>query len=329
MKNILKCTMVLWILIVGISQSKVTITAEPVRIIFDTDMDTDCDDAGALAMLHNLADLGECEILATVVSAHYPFSAPCVEAVNRYYGRPDLPIGVPKLPGASTNRGSRYAKQIAERYETTLQTNEDAADAVDVYRRILSESPDKSVVICSVGYLTNLRYLLESEPDGISPMSGRELIEQKVKVWVCMGGRYPQHLDPKVYGNFKPDPEASVIAATQWTGQIVFTGLGNDILTGECLRELEEENPARVAYELYLGDKPARPSWDPIAVLYSVRPELEFWKLHQEGKNHIFDNGTNEWRDGEAENHVLLQLQTDSKQELENMLEELMCVPRR
>jgi len=54
------------------------------KIIFDTDIDTDCDDAGALAVLHALADNGEAEILATVVSTRYPYSAPCVEAINRY-----------------------------------------------------------------------------------------------------------------------------------------------------------------------------------------------------------------------------------------------------
>ena len=64
-----------------------------VKIICDTDMDTDCDDAGALAVLHGLADRGEGEILATMVSSQYPWSAPCVEAINRYYGRADLPIG--------------------------------------------------------------------------------------------------------------------------------------------------------------------------------------------------------------------------------------------
>ena len=67
-----------------------------VKIIYDTDMDTDCDDAGALAILHALADRGEAEILATVVSSRYRWSVPCVEAINRYYGRPDLPIGAPK-----------------------------------------------------------------------------------------------------------------------------------------------------------------------------------------------------------------------------------------
>ena len=42
----------------------VTLTAAPVKILFDTDMTTDCDDAGAMAVLHALADRGECEILA-------------------------------------------------------------------------------------------------------------------------------------------------------------------------------------------------------------------------------------------------------------------------
>src|SRR3712207_437465 len=49
----------------------------PPRILFDTDMLTDCDDAGALAVLHALADNGEAEILATVVSVPNPWSAAC------------------------------------------------------------------------------------------------------------------------------------------------------------------------------------------------------------------------------------------------------------
>ncbi|HRT97049.1 MAG TPA: Tm-1-like ATP-binding domain-containing protein, partial [Planctomycetota bacterium] len=73
------------------------LAAEPVKIIFDTDMDSDCDDAAALALLHALADNGEAEILATMCSATHPFSAPCTDAINTYYGRPNLPIGVPKV----------------------------------------------------------------------------------------------------------------------------------------------------------------------------------------------------------------------------------------
>ena len=60
-----------------------------VKIIFDTDMLTDCDDTAALGILHKLADAGETEILATMVTSSYPMSAPVVDVINTYYNRPD------------------------------------------------------------------------------------------------------------------------------------------------------------------------------------------------------------------------------------------------
>ena len=55
--------------------SLATRAADPVRLIFDTDMANDCDDAGALAVLHALADLGEVEILAIVTNRKDPSNA--------------------------------------------------------------------------------------------------------------------------------------------------------------------------------------------------------------------------------------------------------------
>ncbi|MBZ0254979.1 nucleoside hydrolase [bacterium] len=304
-----------------------TAQSEPVRIIFDTDIDTDCDDTGALALLHHFADLGEAEILATIVCSHYPYSAPCVQAINIYYNRPEIPIGSPKKPGASIDRGSRYAKQIAQEFPTKLKTNDDAPDAVDVYRRILAREKNDSVVIVTVGYLTNMRDLLESDADDISPLTGRELIEEKVKRVVCMGGRYPSHLDPKVYGNFKPDPAAAVKFANEWPGLIIFSGLGNDVMTGESLKQTPDDNPIKRAYQLYLGEKPARPSWDLFAVLYAVRPNEDFWILQKEGYNHIFDNGTNEWRERDNPNHWLLLMKDDKKPYVKNWMNEMIAAP--
>lgn len=296
-----------------------------VPVIFDTDMDTDCDDAGALAILHALADRGEAEILGTVVSSRYPWSAPCVEAINRYYGRDDLPIGVPKTAWADTGaRGSRYARQISEEFSTRLKSNDDAPDAVDVYRRVLAAQPDRSVVVVSVGYLTNLRDLLASPPDAISPLDGRSLVEKKVDRWVCMGGRYPEHLDPGVYGNFKPDPSSAVIATRDWPSVIYFSGDGEKIGTGGRLKETPKDNPVRRIYELYLGKAPTRPSWDPIAVLFGVRPDAPFWKVHRGGHNHIFENGTNQWREGGESNHRLVTLGEDDFVAVRETLDGLM-----
>jgi len=280
----------------------------PVSVIFDTDMDTDCDDTGALAMLHAMADAGEVKILATVVSSKYAYSAPCVEAINRYHGRGDLPVGVPKGPGAPTKRGSRYARQIAEAYKTRMKTNDDADDAVDVYRRVLSAQADASVVIVTVGYVTNLRDLLRSKGDKHSKLDGAELIAAKVKRWVCMGGGYPAHLRHGGYGNFMPDPGSVVEAAAKWPGKIYFSGRGRKVLTGRTLDKTPADNPVRRAYKLYLKDRPARPSWDQVALLFAVRPGLKCWKLRKKGSNLIYPNGTNRWVDKpDIDRHVLVE----------------------
>ena len=299
-------------------------TTNPIRIILDTDMDTDCDDVGTLAMLHTLADNGEIEILATTVSSRYAWSAPCVEAINRYRGRPNLPIGVPKGDGASDNRGSRYAKQIAAEFPCTLKSNRDAPSAVDVYRKILTDSEDRSVTVVTVGYLTNLRDLMRSNSDQYSRLNGMELIKRKVNKLVCMGGRYPEHLNPAVFGNFKPDPDSAVAVATSWPGPIYFSGMGEKVLTGYSLPNTPETNPVRRAYKLYLKDKTARPSWDQVTLLYAVRPNAPYWKLLTDGYNHIFENGTNQWRSQPDKDHTLVSFDAKDRKEITLTIEKLM-----
>ena len=69
---------------------------EPVKLIFDTDMGNDIDDAMALAMIHSLVSRGECELLAVTVTKDHPQAAAFVDLINTFYGRPDIPIGVVK-----------------------------------------------------------------------------------------------------------------------------------------------------------------------------------------------------------------------------------------
>ena len=69
-------------------------SAEPLSVILDTDVDTDCDDAGALAIFHNLASAGKINPLGVVCSVSEQACADYVAAVNEYYQRSDLPIGL-------------------------------------------------------------------------------------------------------------------------------------------------------------------------------------------------------------------------------------------
>src|SRR5690554_317984 len=78
-------------------------------IIFDTDMESDVDDVGALAILHALADSGEVKILGVMVCAENPWSILSADRINTYFNRENIPLGQLKRQGV--NRESRYAQQ--------------------------------------------------------------------------------------------------------------------------------------------------------------------------------------------------------------------------
>ena len=64
-------------------------------------------------------------------------------------------------------------------------------EAVEAYRKVLSEAEDRSVVISAIGFATNLANLLQSEGDSYSPLNGWDLVATKVKTVVWQGGWYP------------------------------------------------------------------------------------------------------------------------------------------
>lgn len=149
---------------------------QSVKIIFDTDMESDVDDVGALAMLHSLADNGEVEILGTMVCSLNPWAVPTVDAINTFFGKPAIPIGAVKTLGVYRN--SKYATLLSEEFPQDIGLGENAPDATLVYRQILNSQADSSVVIVTVGYLTNLSYLLNSGPDKISDLNGTDLVRK-------------------------------------------------------------------------------------------------------------------------------------------------------
>src|SRR3954452_9913856 len=78
--------------------------ADPVRLIFDTDMGNDVDDLLALGMIHALQSRGACDLLAVTVTKDHELAGPFVDAVNTFYGRPRIPVGVVR-DGATRDQG--------------------------------------------------------------------------------------------------------------------------------------------------------------------------------------------------------------------------------
>ena len=157
----------------------------PVKILLDTDFGDDGDDLAALAVLHHLADLGEVEILAIGQSNSRHDAPGAIDVINTYYGRPDIPIGIVKY---TTHEGDQYSSFLVKNYPHDIDLK-NVPDVIEVYRRALAEASDQSVKFVVIGPKQNMRDLLQSKPDAISPLSGVELIRQKVTVATDMGGR--------------------------------------------------------------------------------------------------------------------------------------------
>ena len=276
----------------------------PVRLIFDTDIMGDVDDVGTVALLHALADRGEVEILAMGVSAANPDCPLCLAALNRYFGRGAIPLGVVK--GPAHRRDSRYAGQIAREFPHAVRSADELPDAALLYRKVLAAEPDASVVLVSVGQLTNMRNLLKTGPDETSKLSGKELVARKIKCWVCMGGKVPGGRE----ANLVNDGGAAQDAINNWPTPIFFSGfeIGREVMTGARLKETPKGNPVRRAYQLYNGLK-NRESWDQTAALFAVRGFSggldDVWSLAR-GRMVVAPDGSNTWEPSADGPHTCL-----------------------
>lgn len=278
--------------------------AAPLPVIFDTDMESDVDDVAALAQLHVMADRGEVELLAVMVSGHNGWSAPCIDAINTFYGRPDLPIGL-----VSGKRGiyqdSLFAREVAEAFPQDFATRHEKIESAALYRRLLAKRKGPDVTIISVGDLTNLAALLATKPDAGSPLAGTELVAAKVAHYVCMGSRYPAETKPGngKWGNFRTDPESTREVNDRWPTMLTYTGGGEFAESMPIGRKIVKLDPAvwpvSLAYRSYLGKSGAqvRHTADSISVLVAVRGFEPYFKVVDRGSNHIDAIGRNAWRD--------------------------------
>jgi len=277
----------------------------PVKIIFDTDLGPDYDDVGALAFLHAMADSGKAEILATIASNKHELVAPGIDVINTYFNRPDLEIGAPKAGGASMSSFQHWPDSIVAKYQHRLKSTSDAQDAVKLYRKILNLQPEKSVTIVTVGFLTNLSDLLKSSPDEFSPLSGEDLIEQKVARLVSMAGKFPEGREFNIF----VDSTSSKFVYEKWPGEVIFSGfeIGWEIRTGLRLVKSSAKNSPvkdvfRISIPLSEEDKNGRMSWDETAVLIAVYGTEGFFET-KKGTIIVYPNGNNGWKDDPEGKH--------------------------
>jgi purine nucleosidase len=267
--------------------------AAAVRLIFDTDMGNDIDDALALAMIHALETRGEAKLLAVTTSKDNQFAGPFIDLIDTFYKRPGIPIGT--VRDGKTNEDGKYLRPVVESglYPHTLTDSQKAPDAVAVLRKTLAAAKDHSVVLVQVGFSTNLARLLDSKPDLSSMVPGLELVRRKVRLICVMAGQFPT--GPAEY-NVRIDIEAARKLFGESPVPIVFSGfeVGKGILYPATSIEHDfayvPHHPVADAYRAYMPMPYDRQTWDLTAVLYAVRPKGTFG-LSAKGRVTVDDKG--------------------------------------
>ena len=167
----------------------------------------------------------------------------------------------------------------------------------------LSRAPDGSVTICAIGTLTALAQLLDSTPDEVSSLTGRDLIAKKVRSLVTMGGAdLPSGRDGF---NWRMDLVSASKVISEWPTDLVVSRLDRNVLTGSRLMATTSlDHPGTLAYRTFLGDTNAdRPSWDQLAVLYAaLGPSSLFTENRDVGLTLNCESGRHEW--GTMESNV-------------------------
>lgn len=279
--------------------------AAPVKLIFDTDMGNDIDDAMALAMIHVLQRRGACELLAVTSTKDHPKSAAFIDALNTLYGRPDVPIGA--VRNGVTPELGKYLGLVDQTdgkgtllYPHDLRDGSGAPEAVSLLRKTLAAAPDKSVTLVQVGFFTNLCRLVESKPDDASPLPGPDLIRQKVTQLVIMAGSFQTiHFNTR-YGEYNvvKDVPASRLLAEKWPTPIVWSGFEVGIAIpypwDSIMKDYEHTKPHLVkeGYLAYVPQHPHdRPTWDLTAALYAIYPDRGYFDLSPAGKVQVDEAG--------------------------------------
>ena len=291
---------VLLILMIGPVCGQSAKKEAPVPVIFDTDMGPDYDDVGAITLLHAFADEGQAKILATIASTNYPNVTSVLSVLNTYFNRPNIPIGVPKGKAVGDKDSQHWSDTIVARYPHRIQSNNEVPDAIALYRQILAKQPDRSVTIITVGFLTNLANLLNSKPDQYSKLSGKALVNQKVKQVVSMAGKFPSGREYNVFR----DTLSSQIVFTNWPTPIICSGfeIGEKIHSGLPLTQNAsiQNSPVKDVFTISLPkskeDANGRMSWDQTAVLVGVRGYEPYYTV-KSGRLTMNADGSNGWDD--------------------------------
>lgn len=191
------------------------------KVLFDTDIGTDIDDALALAYL--LCE-PQCELLGvTTVTGQPERRAEMVSAICRNLGRDDVPIHVGCAQAMFVDMLQKEAAQATALKAWPRDTFAKENTAIDFMRRTIRAQPGE-VTLLAVGPLTNIGVLFATDPEIPALLKG--LVLMCGRFYAALGGEWNAINDPHAaaiaYGNtFHMKPPLHVSYGLDVTTQVV------------------------------------------------------------------------------------------------------------
>jgi hypothetical protein len=270
------------------------------HIILDTDLSRWWDDATAVGMANVLAQQGKAQVLAVMSDIPNPVAVAAIDAIDTFYGHPNIPVGA--LPDSQANTAPHgYSNKLAEVLPHRIRSSRDVPVAAWVYRRVLAKQPNHSVTIVCIGSYANLAALLRSGPGEGSEASGRELLAEKVRATVIEDGIFPNTGAP-AFTNQALDPAAAAhVLNGDWPTPIAWVDGSAGVNTkvgGTLCASVGPKNPMRIVYEFEFDCGPPEDgNWDGPTLLYAMQgTSNQFIRLGQGGSAYINASGGLSWR---------------------------------
>ena len=291
--------------------------AQRMNVIFETDMGNDVDDALAIDMLYKYNKQKRINLMAVMLNKEGEFPPKYIDLLNTWYGQKRIPIGVSPRADKSLVAGTNYTQVVCEKldekgkplYKRSIKDYSKLLSAVKLYRKLLAKAEDASVTIVSVGFSTNLALLLDTKADEYSPMTGKELVAQKVKRLVTMAG----HIENPKYAEYNVvnDVAACQCVFNEWPTPIYMSPFELGLQVRYPAQSIENDftwtkhHPIVDSYKVYLKKIEDRPTWDLTAVLYAVDPQ-QFFNISPAGKIVVTDEGYTHYKQDAAGKHFYL-----------------------
>ena len=169
---------------------------QAIQMILDTDFGSSTDDLFALMMLHHYMDEGLVDLKGVIVDREGVKNAELVDIFNTYYGHPNIPVGLERngvknprcfIPynGVCDLKDAQGNPLFKRSHDLT-----NCPEGYKLYRKLLSQAEDKSIVVVAIGFVTTISELFESGADEYSELDGLDLFGQKVKSVYIQSGRF-------------------------------------------------------------------------------------------------------------------------------------------